>query len=224
MVRSCLMGAAAAIAATTFIATPTAHAVQGSVNGFGEGSARALIWSFPNQPPATPSFTQTNTQSPFLNLGPGLPGADPRTQVQFQAGPNWRTQGVIQAATGDTVDWHSMLPHVTPTTTDAKGTVDIIAAAPLGGNTRIFTVHWTATDPGVAFHIGWFQNGQQIFETPIMIGPFDRIDTYTVTTTGNIDLLEMEVSGAAVSIVPAPGALGLLAAAGLLTTRRRRTW
>jgi hypothetical protein len=222
MDRACLVGTSLAVAAAAFTFIPNAHGVQGSVNGFGQGSARASIWSFPNQPPATPSFNVSNTQAPFINLGPGLPGADPRTQVHFQAGDNWRTTSQIRAATGDTVDWHSMLPHVTATSTDAQGTLDVIASQPLGGNARLFTVTWSASDPGVAMHIGWFENGSLIFQTPVMIGPFNRVDTFLVTATGQINLLEMEVSAAATSLVPAPGVLAVFAAGGLLAGRRRR--
>jgi hypothetical protein len=222
MDRACLVGAGLAVVAAAFTFIPAAQGAQGQVNGFGQGSARASIWSFPNLPPATPNFNVSNTQAPVINLGPGLPGADPRTQVHFQAGDNWRTTSQIRAASGDTVDWHSMLPHVTATTSDATGTLDVIASEPLGGNSRLFTVTWSASDPGVAMHIGWFENGSLLFQTPIMIGPFNRVDTYLVTATGQINLLEMEVSAAATSLVPGPGAFAVFAAGGLLTVRRRR--
>jgi MYXO-CTERM domain-containing protein len=44
---------------------------------------------------------------------------------------------------------------------------------------------------------------------------------FTITSSGPILLVDMEVSAAAVSI-PAPGAIGVLGAAGLLALRRRR--
>lgn len=199
-----------------------ARAVEGWVNGLGDGSARASVWTFPNQPPATPNFNQTQT-FPSLTMGPNLPGADPRTAVSFQGEDNWRTVVNLRAAMGDTVDWHSMLPHTTATSTDATGLIDVVASLPLGGEARLFTVTWSASDPGVAMHIGWFENGQQIFQTPIMIGPFQRTDTFLVQSEGPVELVRMQITAAARSIVPAPGTLVAAVAGGLLALRRRRT-
>lgn len=217
-----LWGAVSAATFTTAFTTP-AHAFQGEVNGLGQGQARGSIWVFPNSPPATANFTANNTQAPVLTMGPGIPGADPRTGLFFQGGQNWRTSATVRAAHGDSADWHSMLPHVTPTNEDASGFLEVFSAEPFGGNARLFTVQWGASDPGVAFHIGWFSpQGDEIFETPVMVGPFNRTDTFLVQASFPIELLRMEVSGAAVSRIPAPGVLGLLAGAGLVAMRRRR--
>jgi hypothetical protein len=222
MDRKSLLGAVVIFAGAAVALAPRAQAVQGDVNGLGQGTAQAAIWSFPNQPPGTPNFQQSNGE-PELVLGPGLPGADPRTMVAFNGGVNWRTQMNIRAATGDTADWHSMLPHVTPTSTDASGTMDVVASSPFGPGSMLFTVTWSASDPGVAMHIGWFDGQQEIFETPIMIGPFTRTDTYLITVQeGPISRVRMEISAAATSIVPGPGVMGVFAAGGLLALRRRR--
>ncbi|HYE62650.1 MAG TPA: hypothetical protein VD997_11700 [Phycisphaerales bacterium] len=198
------------------------RAFEGSVNGLGQGSVHASIWAYPNQPPATPTFHE-HTEVPNLVMGPNLPGADPRTGFRFITGQAWRTTVNIRAAQGDTVDWHSMLPHVTASSADAAGFVEVLSAEPFGGGARLFTVQWGASDPGVAFHIGWFMGQEPIVQTPIMVGPFNRTDTFLVQVpSGDLNQLRMEVSGAAVSIVPAPGVLGLMGAAGLVALRRRR--
>jgi uncharacterized protein (TIGR03382 family) len=222
MDRKSLLGAYVAVAGTALLLASRAHAVQGSVNGLGQGSAQAAIWAYPNQPPATPSF-QRSVDEPFLALGPGLSGADPRTGVSFSGLQNWRTHVDIRAAMGDTADWHSMLPHVAPTSTDATGTMDVTTAQPFGPGSMLFIVNWGASDAGVAMHIGWFDGTQELFETPIMIGPFQRTDTYLISVQeGSISRVRMEVSAAATSIIPGPGALAVLSAGGLLVMRRRR--
>jgi hypothetical protein len=201
--------------------TGSAFAVEGWVNGLGQGAVQGAVWTYPNQPPGTPNFLVENTV-PQLTMGPNLPGANPLTRINFQTSTNWATQVDIRAAMGDTADWHSMLPHTTPTSIDATGSIDVITSEPFGGNARLFTVTWSASDPGVAMHIGWFENGNEIFETPVMIGPFQRVDTFLIEGNGPISLVQMHISAAARSIVPSPGTLLVVAAGGLLAARRRR--
>jgi hypothetical protein len=206
------------------VAAGSANAIQGQVDALGQGSARASIWAFPNQPPATANFSIDNPNSPFVALGPGLPGASPLTHATFDGRSgslgNWGATCDIEAAQGDTVDWHSLLQSVTAAAPVATGTMTMFGTI-TGPNSATFTVTWSASDPGVAFHIGWFEGATELFETPVMIGPFSRTDTYTITSNGPIQEVMMESSGAAKSI-PAPGGLLTLGAAGLLCVRRRR--
>jgi hypothetical protein len=216
----------AAVCAAVFgvggLARP-AHAFLSILNGLGQGTVQEQLWVFPNQPPATPNFTVVQQNPPVATLGP-VPGADPRTHVIFQGtgDHSWQVHSAMRAASGDSVDWHSMLPHVTPSSADATGTCDVVGAINFIPGSATFTITWSASDPGVAMHIGWFENGNELFETPIMVGPFSRVDVFTISTTGPIELLDMEISGAAVSRVPAPAGFAVLGmAAGVLRRRRR---
>jgi hypothetical protein len=215
--RVVLACAAASLAALA----PRAHAFQSQFNAHGQGQARASAWIFPNQPPGTPTFDFQNTFSPNVNFGP-FPGADPRTHALAQGtgDNNWRFHGETRAANGDTIDWHSMLPHVTPADIDSSGMMDIVGEINFGPGSATFTVTWSATDAGTAMHIGWFEGGVEIFETPIMTGPFSRVDTFTITSN-NIDLVMLETSMASTSI-PAPGALALLGPGLVMALRRKR--
>jgi hypothetical protein len=141
--------------------------------------------------------------------------------VQAQGNFNWRIFGNTEAAGGDTTDWHSMLGYVVASAEDSSGTMDITGTI-TSPTTAIFTVTWSATDPGTAMHIGWFEGATELLDSPIMIGPFSETDTFSVTSTGPIDAVMVETSMASTSLVPAPGGCALLGLAGMLAARRRR--
>src|SRR5262245_6531915 len=214
----------AAASLSVCVWTPRAHAFQSQMNSQGQGQSRASAWFFPNQPPATPN---ADIQSPTPNLifGP-FAGADPRTHALTQGfgDNNWRFHGETRAANGDTIDWHSMTPHLTPVDTDSSGAMDVVGDINFGPGSATFTVTWSATDAGTAMHIGWFQDGVELFETPIMVGPFSRVDVFTITSS-NIAAVVLETSMASTSApVPAPGALALLGMGlGIALRRPRRS-
>jgi MYXO-CTERM domain-containing protein len=54
-----------------------------------------------------------------------------------------------------------------------------------------------------------------------MIGPFSQTDVFMITSTGPIEQVMLEVSGAATTI-PAPGGTALAAIAAAALARRRR--
>jgi MYXO-CTERM domain-containing protein len=205
-------------------AASSANAFQSVMDGHGQGQIRGSVWAFPNQPPNEPTFDIPLHQGVNLQIGPELQGADPRTRISVQgSGDNsWHHQSLCVAAGGDTVDCHSMLPFIIDSSTNASGSM-MINGTILTPNSAIFQVTWSASDPGVAMHIGWFEGQTELLDSPIMIGPFSRVDSFVVVSTGPIDLVKLETSMGATSLpVPAPGAAALLGLAGVLTLRRRR--
>jgi hypothetical protein len=204
--------------------TSRAHAFQSMMNAHGQGQSRASAWIFPNSPPNAPNVSLNNTNSPSLTFGP-FAGADPRTRASVSAfgDLNWRLQGQTRAASGDTIDWHSMLPFITPVSDDSSGSMEILGDI-TSPTTATFSNTWSATDAGTAMHVGWFEGGTELFETPIMIGPFGlRTDVFSITSTGPIDLVMLETSMASTSSpVPTPGALALLGPGLALALRRAR--
>jgi hypothetical protein len=109
---------------------------------------------------------------------------------------------VFRAAGGDTVDWHSMLPFVTPVSPDASGTM-LLSAVVTGPHSATFTLDWSGSDEGVAMHIGWFEtiNGVEVLlhEEGPRVGPWTEHKVISVVSTGPIGDVDVESSGAAVS-------------------------
>jgi MYXO-CTERM domain-containing protein len=208
--------------ASLALAATRAHAFQSMMNAHGQGQSRASAWIFPNHPPATPNFDLPLQNSPSLNFGP-FPSGDPRTHATVSGFGDfsWHLHGETRAATGDTIDWHSMLPFITPVSDDSSGAMDIVGAI-TSPTSATFTITWSATDAGTAMHVGWFEGGAELFETPIMVGPFSSTDVYTITSSGPIDLVMLETSMASTSTVPAPGALALLGLGLGVALRRSR--
>jgi MYXO-CTERM domain-containing protein len=205
-------------------AASSANAFQAMMDGHGQGQIRGSVWAFPNNPTTPPTYDIPLHEGTELQLGPELQGADPRTRIFVQGSGNmsWNEQAVCVAASGDTVDWHSMLPYINATSTDATGSM-MITGTILTPTSALFQVTWSASDAGVAMHIGWFEGDTELFETPVMVGPFSRVDNYVINSTGPIDLVKLETSMGATSLpAPAPGAAALLGLAGVLTARRRR--
>ena len=210
------VGCGLAASAGSF-ATSSAYAWQSMMDAHGEGQSRASAWVFPNAPPDQPNFDIPLHPSPSLALGPNLTVGDPRTHVLVQGSGNmnWQLNSEIEAASGDTIDWHSMLPYINASSSDARGSMSITGTI-LTPTSALFSVTWSATDPGVAMHIGWFEGATELFETPVMIGPFSETDHYVINSTGPIDNVMLETSGGAASLVPGPGSLAVIGLAGLV--------
>src|SRR5262245_13663317 len=173
---------------------------EGTINGRGEhGEAHAKVWCFPNRPPNQPSFAQNNLQQHLVNLGPDLPLCRPFTQVHSQAGVRWRQVSNFQANGGDTVDWHSMLPFVTPSSTMALGSLDVMAVVN-SPTSATFRVEWFGSDPGVAMHLGWFDpvtTPPTLLHEEMRIGPWSETIFITIVSNGPILNVDFESSGAA---------------------------
>ena len=200
------------ITSTVLTVTPRlAEALSGEVNGFGYGTATVNIWCAPNAPPAAANFTQSQTGFvPTASLGPGLAGCNPNTSGFLSGGSLWRWNQQKVSMGGDTVDDHSLLPFVTPTSTLASGTVSVIGD-PTSSSSALFTISWSGSDPGVAAHLAWYEGTTLLYEL-LRVGPWSETIGVSITSTGPIEDVVLRASGAAVSLVavPAPAAIWLL--------------
>jgi hypothetical protein len=192
---------ALAFVAGTACLGPSAFAWQSTINGFGQGMVIERVWCHPNAPPHQPTESVTATNPPNATLS-HLGGCHPLTSVQSFTQTVWRQRTTFRAVGGDTVDWHSMLPFVTPTTPDAQGFLNITAMV-TSPNSATFTVVWSGSDAGVAMHIGWFENinGAEVLlhEEGPRVGPWSETLIISIVSTGQIGMVEVESSGAAVS-------------------------
>jgi hypothetical protein len=181
-------------------AAPAAMGWQSILNGFGMGSAQIKIWCYPVRPPVTPSHSTFSTNSPNVQLGPNLEGCRPGTFSRTTGGERWRQRTDFRASGGDTVDWHSMLPFVTPVSPSAFGSLEVTSNI-TGNNSATYTVNWFGSDEGVAMHIGWFE-GATLLHQEMRIGPWSEQTIVSINSSGPILAVSMETSGAAVSLPP----------------------
>lgn len=215
------------ITSAVFSLTPqSATALSGEVNGFGFGTATVNIWCAPNAPPAAPNFTQSQTGFvPTAMLGPGLAGCNPNTSGFLSGGSLWRWNQQVVSMGGDTVDDHSLLPLVTPTSTLASGSVSVIGN-PVSSSSASFLISWSGSDPGVAAHLAWYEGSTLLYEL-LRVGPWSETISVSITSSESIEDIVLRASGAAVSLtsVPVPAAIWLLGS-GLLVfinaTRRKK--
>jgi hypothetical protein len=195
------------IAGACGAATAPATAWESTINGQGQGHVDGHVWCFPNRPPNQPTFVQ-HTDQPSINMGPGLSTCNQLTLIHQLGSIRWRQQSQFRAAAGDTVDWHSMLPFVTPSSPVAVGFLDVSAVV-LNPSTANFTVTWSGSDPGVAMHLGWFDPATTpptLLHQEMRIGPWSETIVITIVSSpGNILNVDFESSGAAVSLAPGQG-------------------
>src|SRR5262245_55784357 len=214
----------AALAVPAIGVASHAFAWQSAINGFGQGQVRGSVWGFPNTPPNPPNFFE-NIQFPgTLSLGPNLPGTNPLTQIFVSGAPQWQMHANFRAAGGDTVDWHSLLPLVSPSSVDASGSLSIMSTI-TGPNSATYVVTWSGSDAGVAQEITWFDGpiGSAVLHEEVRIGPWSETITIPIVSTVPIAEVTVGASGAAVTMpIPAPGAAGVALTGLVLAARRRR--
>lgn len=199
-----------------------AEAYSWTVNGIGWGNATVNVWCWPNAPPAAPNFTAGGAAgfNVSRSLGPGLPGCNPVTEVSSANGALWQNETSWKAGGGDTVDDHSLLPLVTPSSALATGSL-VVAATTTGPTSADFFVTWSGSDPGVASHLAWYE-GPSLLHSELRVGPWSDVGyLVSITSAGPIEDVELRGSGIAVTL-PEPATLSLLALGGLVVTRRRR--
>jgi hypothetical protein len=201
-----------------------ADAYSFSVNGFGFGNVQVFVWCYPNAPPAPATYT-AGTGNQFgasASLGPGLVGCNPATQISSSNGGLWQNDTNWTSAGGDTVDDHSLLGLVTPTSPLASGSLTISGSV-TSSTTADFTISWSGSDAGVAAHLAWYEGGT-LLSDELRVGAWSEMFSKTITSTGPIEDVVLIATGVAVSTVPIPPAVWLFTTGllGLLGISRRR--
>lgn len=193
------------------------------VDGFGFGSITSEVWCAPNAPPALSSNAGFAAGGPVLAsiVGPGLAGGcNAATAAGGTNAPLWTMTSVSIAGGGDTAtDVGDLFSFVTPVSSLATTELSVIGEI-LSSNQASFSLNWSGSDSGTAQRLRWFE-GTTLLHEELRFGAWNESLQVLITSTGDINLVDLSSESLAVSVPEPLTLLGAGTALGFGTFFKR---